>query len=313
MPQNAIEVARAILTEIGMPKAQQNDRSALVLLALGDLQPDRSWADVAVRQIGVTPIIAWCAEHHGRQYAPNTRETFRRQSLHQFVDAGLALYNSDKPNRPVNSPAAVYQLSSEAISLIRAYDTQDWASAVQVYLKSKPGLAEKYAAARNMEQVPVRLRDGHVILLSPGAHNVLIRDIVETFAANFVPGAQLIYVGDTGDKAGYFDAELLAQQGVSVDKHGKMPDVVLFDEDRNWLVLVESVTSHGPVDGKRHDELKTLFAKSKAGLVFVSAFPDRSTMAKYLNDLAWETEVWIAVAPTHLMHLNGSRFLGPYD
>ncbi len=313
MPKDAIETACTILAEIGMPKAQQNDRSALTLLALGDLRPNRSWAEVSAPLVGVTPIMAWCAKHYGRQYAPNTRETFRRQTLHQFVDAGLALYNPDKPNRPVNSPAAVYQLSLEAISLLRSYDTPDWSSAVQVYQIAKPSLAEKYAAARNMEQVPVRLRDGHVILLSPGTHSVLIRDIVETFAANFVPGAQLVYVGDTGDKAGYFDVELLAQQGVRVDTHGKMPDVVLFDEVRNWLVLVESVTSHGPVDGKRHDELKSLFSKSKAGLVFVSAFPDRQTMSRYLNNLAWETDVWIAVAPTHLMHLNGTRFLGPYS
>jgi hypothetical protein len=111
---------------------------------------------------------------------------------------------------------------------------------------------------------------------------------------------------------GYFEESLLVKLGVEVETHGKMPDVVLHYPDRNWLLLVESVTSHGPVDGKRHAELAKLFAKSKAGLVYVTAFPNRSVMSRYLGEIAWETEVWVADAPSHLIHFNGERFLGPY-
>ncbi|HOC99143.1 MAG TPA: BsuBI/PstI family type II restriction endonuclease, partial [Myxococcota bacterium] len=109
-----------------------------------------------------------------------------------------------------------------------------------------------------------------------------------------------------------FDRDRLSRLGVSVDSHGKMPDVILFLEDRNQLVLVESVTSHGPVDAKRHHELSRLFGKSSAGLIFVTAFPDRSLMGRYLTDIAWESEVWVANAPSHLIHFNGDRFLGPH-
>lgn len=119
--------------------------------------------------------------------------------------------------------------------------------------------------------------------------------------------------GDTGDKWGYSDAALLSDLDVDVDSHGKMPDVVLYDAERNWLLLVESVTSHGPVDGKRHAELAQLFSGAKAGLVYVTAFPTRSIMARYLGEIAWETEVWVAEAPSHLIHFDGERFLGPYD
>jgi hypothetical protein len=87
---------------------------------------------------------------------------------------------------------------------------------------------------------------------------------------------------------------------------------VIYCSKRNWLVLAEAVTSHGPVDAKRHEELKTLFANAKAGLVFLSAFPDRRTFNKHEDAIAWETEAWIAESPTHLVHFNGSRFLGPY-
>ena len=166
---------------------------------------------------------------------------------------------------------------------------------------------------REQNRVPVKIAKGKEITLSPGEHSELIRDIIEEFGPRFVPGGVLIYAGDTGDKWGYFDAPLLSDLGVSVDSHGKMPDVVLFCPKRKWLFLVESVTSHGPVDSKRHAELSQLFANSKAGLVYVTAFPNRSIMSRYLEAIAWETEVWMAEAPSHLIHFNGEPFLGPYE
>ena len=150
------------------------------------------------------------------------------------------------------------------------------------------------------------------ITLSHGEHSELIRDIIEDFASRFAPGSVLIYAGDTGDKWGYFDTALLAELGVDVNPHGKMPDVVLYYAERNWLLLIESVTSHGPVDAKRHAELTRLFSTAKAGLIYVTAFPNRLTMARYLGDIAWETEVWVGDTPSHLIHFNGDRFLGPY-
>ena len=165
---------------------------------------------------------------------------------------------------------------------------------------------------REQNRIPMQIAPGKEITLSPGEHSELIRAIVEDFGPRFAPGSMLVYAGDTGDKWGYFDAVLLTELGVDVDSHGKMPDVVLYFVERNWLLLVESVTSHGPVDGKRHAELAKLFAGSTAGLVYVTAFPNRSIMGRYLGEIAWETEVWMADAPSHLIHFNGVRCLGPY-
>jgi hypothetical protein len=153
---------------------------------------------------------------------------------------------------------------------------------------------------------------GQQITLSPGEHITLLQAIIEDFAPCFAPGSVLVYVGDTGDKWAYFNATRLAELGVEVDSHGKMPDVVLHDTARNWLLLVESVTNHGPVDGKRHAELASLFAGSTVGLIYVTAFPNRAVMGLYLSEIAWETEVWVADAPSHLIHFNGERLLGPY-
>jgi hypothetical protein len=233
--------------------------------------------------------------------------------MHQFRDAGLVLYNPDKLDRPVNSPRAVYQLSPEALHLLQAHGSTEFDRMLEKYLKGQAGLTQQYAREREVHSIPVRMPSGAKLSLSPGAHSELIRDIVETFAPIFAPGSELIYAGDTGDKSGFFNKEALASLGVELDKHGKMPDVVLYYRDRNWLLLVESVTSHGPVDGKRHSELINLFESSSAGLVYVTAFPNRAVMSRYLTSIAWETEVWVADAPTHLIHFNGQRFLGPYS
>jgi hypothetical protein len=304
--------ALKILSFLGLPRAQQNERSALCLLALLNLSSNKKWIDAEAPLIGITPIMDWSRSQYGKEYAPNTRETFRRQTMHQFVSAGIALYNPDDTTRSVNSPKAVYQIAPDMLALLRTYGSPSWPTALAAYLTQGKSLAKRYASERAYQLIPIRLAKGKKIKLSPGKHNELIKAIIEEFASRFVPGGILIYVGDTGNKWGYFDDDLLTKLGVKIDSHGKMPDVVLFHATKKWLILIEAVTSHGPVDGKRHEELVALFAKSKAPLVFITSFPNRSIMAKYLGNIAWETEVWVADNPSHLIHFNGDRFLGPY-
>ena len=308
-----IEEALAIIKALGLPRAQQNERSAVSLLALLNLTPKKTWAEAEAPLVGITPVMDWAHEHYEKKYAPNTRETFRRQTMHQFIAAGLALYNPDKPDRSVNSPKAVYQIEPATLALIRCFGTKKWTRKLAAYLAKHQTLIAQYAKERKHNLIPVVIAPGKTIALSPGEHSELIRAIIEDFAPRFAPGSVLVYAGDTGEKWGYFDKALLTKLGVEVDAHGKMPDVVLHYTDKNWLLLVESVTSHGPVDGKRHAELAELFAGSKSGLVYVTAFPNRAIMSRYLCEIAWETEVWVADASSHLIHFNGERFLGPYS
>jgi hypothetical protein len=310
--ENKIADALQVLVHLGMPRAQRNERSALCLLALLNLTKDKTWAKAENPLIGITPMMTFAWKQYGKRYAPNTRETFRRQSIHQFEAAGIAMKNPDDPERPVNSPDVVYQIEPDTLTLLRTFGTAEWNKNLAAYLKTRKTLTARYAKEREMQKLPVKLATGETIRLSPGDHSELIKAIIEEFAERFVPGGALIYAGDTGEKWGYFDKVGLAGIGVKVDDHGKMPDVVLYYREKEWLVLCESVTSHGPVDGKRHAELARLFAGSKAGLVFVTAFPSRAVMMRYLREIAWETEVWVADAPTHLIHFNGERFLGPY-
>lgn len=187
--------ALEILTILGFPRAQQNDRSALCLLALLNLYPGTAWNEAANPLIGITPIMDWTYNNYAVKYAPNSRETFRRQTMHQFIEAGIARYNPDDPTRSVNSPKAVYQIEPATLELLRSYGTADWDARLVEFLGSHTALTEKYARERELERIPLTVSDGSQITFSPGAHSELIRAIVEEFGPRFVPGGLLMYAG----------------------------------------------------------------------------------------------------------------------
>jgi hypothetical protein len=228
--------------------------------------------------------------------------------MHQLVEAGIALYNPDKPERPVNSPQTVYQISPLVYDIIRTFGTYDYDSAIEDFHERIGFLAERYQWQRKMEMIPVNVL-GQKLQLTPGEHSQLIKDIIDNFAARFIPGAILLYVGDTGNKWGYFDKETFEKIGLMLDEHGKMPDCVFYLESRNWLIFVESVTSHGPIDSKRKIELNKLFDTSLTN-IYVTAFPSRQIFIRFASEIAWETEVWLSDNPSHLIHFNGDKFLG---
>jgi len=233
-------------------------------------------------------------------------------TVHQFLEAGLLIANPDKKDRPINSPHNVYQIEGSALELLRTFGTAEWEQSLAVYLAPTQTLKERYAHEREMIRIPIQITPGRTITLSPGGQNVLVERIIEDFCPHYLPGSKLLYVGDTDNKFAYFDQPGLTALGVTVDEHGKMPDIIVHHTSKNWLILIEVVTSHGPVNAKRHEELKHLFRESSAGLVFVTTFLTRKAFAPYAADISWETEVWFADSPTHLIHFNGERFLGPY-
>lgn len=311
--QKRIEEALDVLKQLGMPNEQLNERTAICLLALLDLPKNKEWKDADNPMLGIRAILDFSRKKLGYNYAENTRESIRKYSVKQLVAAGVLLHNPDKPDRAVNSSDNCYQVESHALALFRKFGTRTWTKALHNYLKTRQTLADQFARHRDMQQIPVVIKPGHQIKLSAGKHSNLIRAIIEEFVPRFVPGGELVYVGDTGTKWGYFDENLLHALGIAAGNHGKMPDAVIYYRDKHWLILVEAVTSSGPVDGMRHAELANLFKASAAGLVYVTAFPDRGeAMRKFLSVVAWETEVWCASDPTHLIHFNGVRFLGPY-
>lgn len=305
--------ARQILREFGFDKGRSNERSGRTLLALARISEEGNWADASNPMIGVRAILDWVRTQLGHEVAENTRETYRRQTLHQFRDAGFVIYNDDEPGRATNSKDNNYRLNPQALNVIRKFGSPEFEVALSKYLTDAPGLLEKYQAARAFTRIPVTLPDGKQLSLGGGGQNVLIRQMIDDFCAYFIPGGEVLYIGDAVEKFMFFEEKKLASLGVEIDTHGKLPDLVVYSSQQDWLFLLEAASSHGPVDAKRQGELQALFAASTAGLVYVSCFPDRTTMRRFLADLAWETEAWCASDPTHMIHFNGERFLGPYE
>ncbi len=248
---------------------------------------------------------------YGRDYAENRRKTIRRQVLHQFEQAGLVERNPDDPSLATNSPRTHYALAVATIEALRAYGSAAWSEAASRFLEEQRNLIEIYRKEREQLRIPLHISDDVEYHLSPGPHNRLQAAVIEEFGPRFAPGARVLYVGDAARKTLHFDQQASAALGMVIDSHDKLPDIVLLDEERNWLYLIEAVTTHGPISAKRRLELEKLAAGCDASLVFVTVVPDFSAFKDFVAAIAWETEVWIADTPSHLIHFNGERFRGP--
>ena len=295
--------------ELGLPAAQCNEMSALTLLALANLTKSAPWEKVKPVRLRIHDMLVFIQQKYKRKYAENTRETIRRQVIHQFEQARIVNRNPDEPGLATNSPRTHYALSDEIVSTLQTYGTRDWKQALRKFLSARTTLSAMYLRKRRLRMIPVRISGNSQLHLSPGKHNLLQAAVVEEFAPRFAPGAHLLYLGDTAKKMLYVDDKRLARLTIPANEHDKLPDVVLFEPKSNRLFLIEAVTSHGPVSPKRHLELEKILAHINVSRVYVSAFPDFKEFKTHIANIAWDTEVWISAIPDHLIHFNGDRFL----
>ena len=298
-----IDEARKFLEDIGMPKAQQSDICALSLLAMAGIKPSDEWKSASNEWIRIHDIIAFVNQNYGTTYAENSRETFRKQAMHRFRTAALIEDNG----KATNSPNYRYRITEETLKVLQAINSSNDEKMMERFLLYHEKLVDIYASKKKMMMMPVKI-NGADFQFSAGKHNELQKAIIEEFAPRFAPNAECLYVGDTIAKDLVKNVDKLKELGFEITLHDKMPDVVLYREDKDWIYFVESVTSVGPMDPKRIIEMTT---NVSAGKVFVTAFLDFATYKKFADSLAWETEVWIADMPDHMIHLNGDRFMGP--
>lgn len=301
-----IEMARAFLEAVGMPKKQQADVCCYTILAMAGIKPKTAWAKASNEWIRIHDIIQFTNQFYRTTYAENSRETFRKQALHAFRTAAIIEDNG----LATNSPNYRYRLTEEALSVLKCLDSADWLAQVNLFLMYHEKLINIYASKKAVTKQAVTI-NGVAYKLSPGKHNALQKAIIEEFLPRFATEAECIYLGDTTNKELVKNIAMLTKLGFSITLHDKMPDVVLYDEQKNWLYFIEAVTSVGPMNPKRILELEELTKNVIAGKVYITAFLDFKTYKKFADDLAWETEVWIAEAPEHMIHLNGDRFYGP--
>lgn len=301
-----IAQAAALLKSMKVPERQRNQMCSLVLLAMADLTPKSQWSCAKNNWKRIHDIIAFIDIHYGVKYAENSRETIRKQALHHFRNAAFIEDNG----MATNSPNYRYRLTEEMLSLLQLYGTRSWASNKKSFLNLHQGLIDLYDAKRKFIRTPVVI-NGKKLIFSSGKHNVLQKAIIEEFAPRFAPGAVCLYVGDTIAKDLVFEEAQLTELGVEMTIHNKLPDVMLYFSQKKWLFFVEAVTSVGPMTPARVREIQEMTKTCQVGCVYVTAFLDLKTYKKYADQLAWDTEVWIAEMPDHMIHLNGDRFLGP--
>lgn len=305
---NKLEEARVILKEINSPKF--NDLACNILLALANISEHSEWKDATNRLYTTRELMDFMRDTYNIEYKPNTRETIRKDALHYFLLSSIVEANKDNPKRATNSPKFCYSLTDEILELIQQFGNEDWEKYLKNYNNNVKNLITKYKNERQLNRIPLVVNERQ-ITFSPGKHNQLQKAIIEKFTPIFASGAEVLYVGDTEKKDLIRNIEKLVSLGFNMDDSSKLPDVILYVEEKNWLYFIEAVTSVGPMSEKRVIEINEMMSGCNCGAIFITAFLDKSTFKKFVSDLAWDTEVWIADQPEHMIHLNGDRFLGP--
>lgn len=276
----------------------------LTILGMANLKKTTKWTDATNEWMRIHDIIQFANKNYDVIYAENSRETFRKQALHHFRTAAIVEDNA----KATNSPNYRWRLTAEFLEILRKINISD--RPLEDFKKNHESLIDIYASKKEMEKMPVKI-NGEDFTFSIGKHNQLQKAIIEEFATRFAPNSECLYVGDTIQKDLVKREERLKELGFKITLHDKMPDVVLYCSDKNWLYFIEAVTSVGPMNPKRIQEITTMTKDVIAGKIFVTAFLDFKTYIKFSAELAWETEVWLAELPDHMIHLNGDKFLGP--
>ena len=301
-----LETIKKLLADVGMPDKQQSDLCSLTMLGLANLKEDDSFKKASNDWIRMHDVIQFINDNYGVTYAENSRETFRKQAMHHFRNAALIEDNG----KATNSPNYRYRITSEFLNVLKSIGTKKENLSLQNFLSVHEKLVDTYASKKTMPMMPVKINNVDYVL-SPGSHNELQKAILEEFAPRFAPNSECLYVGDTTNKDLVKNVNKLSELGFEITLHDKMPDVVLYRADNNWLYFIEAVDSVGPMSPERVIDIQRMTKNVNCGKIFVTAFLDFKKYKRFSEQLAWETEVCIAEMPDHMIHLNGDKFLGP--
>ncbi len=311
-----INEAIDILESIGIPILGATERSiermAMAFLAVGNIK--QKWTEAEdKRNLKTRDIINFNNAYFEESISSGSYDDIRRKDLKLLVLAGVIVNNADNANAATNDPTRGYSLESSFMQLVRMYGTKKWHTELKKYLAGKVLLKHQLARNREIEKIPIALTDGKTLKLSAGSHNVLQKLIIEEFLPRYGNGCQVLYCGDTANKLLHISKNQLKALNFFELSHEKLPDVIAYSPQKNWLYLIEAVHSSGSISETRLLELQKLTIDCTADIVYVTAFLNRAEFRKWVTEIAWETEVWIADNPDHLIHFNGDKFLGPYS
>ena len=258
-------------------------------------------------------IIDFENAHYGENISSGSYDDIRRKDLKPLTEAGLVLNSSLLDQSATNNPNRGYALDAQFANLLKVHGTSKWDAKLSYFLETRRKTKEELDRKRAMERIPVTLPSGKAIELTAGEHNLLQKKIIEEFLPHFGMGAEVLYVGDTTDKYLIREDDSLKAIHFFPLEHEALPDVVAYSKTNNLLFLIEAYNTSGPMDNSRVHKLKALLKDCSADVVFITAFLNTKVFQKIFPKVAWETEVWIAENPEHMVHLNGCKFLEIYN
>lgn len=318
--QTLIRQALQMISCLGIPIDDLTDRAkekmAMAFLAVADVSQLGTWEqvkdDTEERALITRQIIEYENTFYGEHISSGSYDDVRRKDLLRLLLAGVVV--NSKPAANNNNPTRGYQISREYAPLIRRYGAADWFEQVIEFNRLHPTYAERLACKRELPKMTVTYVDGTIFELQEGQHNQLQKAIIEKFLPQFGHNAVILYCGDAAKKHIILEEATLKRYGFSDLKHGKLPDIIAYSEEKDWLYIIEAFYSSNPITPERKMELENLLnEEGRKRAIYITAFEDRATCKSQFMDLAWETEVWVASEPEHMLHRNGSRFLGPYE
>ncbi len=283
----------------------------MACLAVGDIKTNFMEAKSSNDNLFLTTreIIIFENKHFGEHISPGSYDDIRRKDLLLLVQARIVLNSSSFGTQATNNPTRGYAMNPLFANLIKSFGTTKWKQNLTVYKKQVEILKDELEHKRNMEKIPVKLPSGINLELSAGDHNLLQKLIIEDFLTRFGMGAEVLYIGDTSNKSLFRNDKVLNSIGFFALEHDELPDVVAFCQEKKLLFLIEAVHSTGPMSEIRVMKLKKQLEKCSAVPIFVTSFMNKKTFRKRVTEIAWETEVWIADSPDHMIHFNGDKFL----
>lgn len=317
--QNLINHTLFILENFGVPLVstpRRLERMAIAFLAVSDVKSVKEFKKAKnllddSYALKTREIIEYVNGNFQEKISSGSYDDIRRKDLKLLVAAEIVLQSS--PNSATNDSTRGYGLNPQYAKLLKKYPNKNWKTNLEKQLEGVRTLAEKLKRKRNLNKIPVKLPSGKRLKFSIGLHNDLQKAIIEKFLEYYGYGAKVLYVGDTSNKYLHLDKKSLKELNFFDISHDELPDVIAYSKDKNWLYLIEAVHSSGAISELRLLQLKKLTENCSADIIYVTAFLNRVTFRKFIADIAWETEVWIAENPDHLIHFNGDKFLGPYQ
>ena len=288
-------------------------KMAVDFLALANMRIGKKWSnaeDVTKVQLGTREIIRYVNKYFNENISLGSYDDIRRKDLKPLLLAGIVVRS--KPESNPNDSTRGYGISIEYCSVVRTYKTSEWEIKLAKIIDEK-GKFENTVKSRKVKKVQVIIPNKDDVYLSLGEHNELQKRIIDDMLPSFCyQDTKVLYLGDTTKKQIINEEKTLKSLQFFELKHRMLPDIIAYSQKQNWIYLIEAVYTSNPISNNRKIELENLTSKCTANIVYVTAFLNRSDFRKYISDIAWETEVWIADEPEHMIHFDGDKFVSPY-